>query len=67
MNSPRIEDAETRKEEEVTAMEEEDAESERLVREYQRSAIPDKSDLRLMEYYGGVKWRLNEGAALLMF
>ena len=55
---------EARKKEEVTAMKEEDEESERLVREYQRNAIPDKSDLRLMELYGGAEWRMNEGADL---
>ena len=55
---------EARKEEEVTAMKEEDEESERLVREYQRSAIPDKCNLGLMEFYGGAEWRMNEGADL---
>ena len=63
-DSPRIEDAEARKEEKVTVMEEEDGESESLVREYQTSAIPDMCDLKLMEFYGGAEWRLNEEADL---
>ena len=40
------------------------AETESLVREYQRSAIPDMCDLKLMEFYGGAEWRLNEEADL---
>ena len=63
-DSPRREDADVRIEEEVTVTEEEDGETESLVREYQRNAIPDMCDLKLMEFYGGAEWRLNEGADL---
>ena len=50
MGSPRIEDADERIEEGMTVMKEEDEETESLVREYQRSAIPDMYDLKPVEF-----------------
>ena len=49
--SPRIEDEDIRVGEGVTVTEEEDEETESLIREYQRSAIPDLDNLRLVEFY----------------
>ena len=55
--STRIEDADVRIEEGVTVIEEEDEETESLIREYQRSAIPNPDNLQLAEFYGGEEWR----------
>ena len=62
--SPGIEDADVRIGEGVTVIEEEDEETESLIREYQRSPIPDMYNLRLVEFYGGEEWRKNEGAEI---
>ena len=35
-----------------------------MIEDYQRSAIPNQYNLRLVEFYGGVEWRKNEGAEL---
>ena len=49
-------------EEEVTIIEEEDAEMEDLIREYRKNARPSKETIQLLEYYGEGDWRQNEGA-----
>ena len=41
--------------------EEEETKLESLIREYQQNAVPDPKDLILMELYGGVEWRTDEG------
>ena len=58
---PGIEDADVRIEEEVITI---DEETESLIREYQRSTIPEPYNLRLMEFYGGEYWRKDEGAEM---
>ena len=62
--SPGIEDEDIRVGEGVTVTEEEDEETESLIREYQRSAIPNLDNLRLVEFYGGEEWRKDEGAEM---
>ena len=63
-DTTKIEDADVRIEEGVTVIEEEDEETESLIREYQRNAIPDAYNLKLVEFYGGEEWRKNEGAEI---
>ena len=59
--SPGIEDADVGIEEEVINI---DEETESLIRKYQRSAIPESYNLRLIELYGGEDWRKDEGAEM---
>ena len=61
MDSLGVEGADVEIGEGVTTVEEEDGEIEGLIREYQWNAVPDRSNLRLMEFYGGVEWRTSEG------
>ena len=58
--SPGIEDEDIRVGEGVTVIEEEDEETESLIREYQRSTIPNPDNLRLVEFYRGEEWRKDE-------
>ena len=60
---PGIEDEDIRVGEEATIIEE-DEETESLIREYQRNAIPNLDNLRLVEFYGGEEWRKDEGAEM---
>ena len=60
MDSLGVEDADVKKGDGVTQVEEEDGEIDSLIREYQQNAVPDKWDLRLMELYGGTEWRTSE-------
>ena len=55
---------ETRVGEEVTILEDGDEVTEFMIENYQRSAIPNQCNLRLVEFYGGEEWRKNKGAEL---
>ena len=38
-----------------------DAETEGLIREYQKNAKPTPSNIKILEFYGGEDWRTNKG------
>ena len=39
-----------------------DAETEGLIREYQKNSKPTPSNMKILEFYGGEDWKTNEGA-----
>ena len=60
MVPPGIEDEDMRIGRGVTVIEE----TKGLIREYQRSAIPNLDNLGLVEFYGGEEWRKDERAEM---
>ena len=41
-----------------------DAETEGLIREYQKNAKPTQETMKILEFYGGEKWRIDEGGEM---
>ena len=41
-----------------------DAETEGLIREFQKNAKPTPSNIKILEFYGGEYWRTNGGAKM---
>ena len=48
----------------MEAQEYRDAETEALIREYQKNAKPTQATMKLLEFYGGDNWRIDEGAEM---
>ena len=48
----------------MEAQEYRDEETEGLIREYQKNAKPTQATMEILEFYGGEKWRIDEGAEM---
>ena len=48
----------------MTRLDQEEVDTEGFIREYQKNAKPIQNTIKLLEFYGGEDWRMNEGAEM---